>query len=85
MVNAVLYIQWLGDRGEPDVIIVVVAELYIGNITFIIMVEDRSSCKELDQWIEQLMECKQLAENQVKTLCEKVSMDRLQKPVHFDN
>jgi len=85
MVNAVLYIQWLGDRGEPPVIIVVVAELYIGNFTFIIMVEDRSSCKELDQWIEQLMECKQLAENQVKTLCEKVSMDRLQKPVHFDN
>ena len=28
--------------------------------------------KELDQWIDQLMECKQLAENQVKTLCEKV-------------
>lgn len=27
--------------------------------------------KELDGWIEQLMECKQLTENQVKTLCEK--------------
>ncbi|ROT83045.1 hypothetical protein C7M84_023781 [Penaeus vannamei] len=27
--------------------------------------------KELNQWIDQLMECKQLAENQVKTLCEK--------------
>ncbi|PAA85325.1 hypothetical protein BOX15_Mlig013788g1 [Macrostomum lignano] len=27
--------------------------------------------KELDQWIEQLYECKQLTENQVKTLCEK--------------
>jgi len=39
------------------------------------MVEDRSLCKELDQWIDQLMECKQLAESQVKTLCEKVSMD----------
>jgi len=38
------------------------------------MVEDRSTCKELDQWIEQLMECKQLTENQVKTLCEKVSL-----------
>jgi len=37
------------------------------------MVEDRSSCKELDQWIEQLMECKQLTENQVKSLCEKVN------------
>ncbi len=24
-----------------------------------------------DGWIEQLMECKQLAENNVKTLCEK--------------
>jgi len=42
---------------------------------YIIMVEDRSLCKELDQWIDQLMECKQLAESQVKTLCEKVSMD----------
>ena len=39
----------------------------------LIMVEDRSSCKELDQWIDQLMECKQLAENQVKTICDKVS------------
>lgn len=31
------------------------------------------SVKELDQWIEQLNECKQLTESQVKTLCEKVS------------
>lgn len=29
--------------------------------------------KELDQWIEQLNEGKQLTESQVKTLCEKVS------------
>ncbi len=34
--------------------------------------EDRAAAKELDQWIEQLMECKQLTENQVKTMCEKV-------------
>nr|XP_032524312.1 protein FAM98A-like [Danaus plexippus plexippus] len=34
--------------------------------------EDKASLKELDQWIEQLNECKQLTENQVKTLCEKV-------------
>ena len=34
--------------------------------------DDRSAAKELDQWVEQLMECKQLTENQVKTLCEKV-------------
>ena len=34
--------------------------------------EDKASLKELDNWIEQLMECKQLGENQVKTLCEKV-------------
>ena len=27
--------------------------------------------KDLDGWIEQLMECKQLSENQVKILCEK--------------
>lgn len=35
--------------------------------------EEKAVVKELDQWIEQLNECKQLAENQVKTLCEKVS------------
>ena len=35
-------------------------------------IDDRSSAKELDQWIEQLNDCKQLSENQVKTLCEKV-------------
>lgn len=29
--------------------------------------------KELDGWIEQLNECKQLEENQVKQLCEKVT------------
>ncbi|GLD68438.1 serine/threonine-protein phosphatase 2A catalytic subunit beta isoform-like protein [Lates japonicus] len=33
--------------------------------------EDKSFTKELDQWIEQLNECKQLTENQVRTLCEK--------------
>jgi serine/threonine-protein phosphatase 2A catalytic subunit len=37
------------------------------------MNEERTAAKELDQWIEQLNECKQLSENQVKTLCEKVS------------
>ena len=35
--------------------------------------DDKASLKELDQWIEQLMQCQQLQENQVKTLCEKVS------------
>ena len=33
--------------------------------------EDRTTAKELDQWIEQLSDCKQLSENQVKTMCEK--------------
>merc|ERR1712203_386440 len=32
---------------------------------------DKTALKELDGWIEQLMECKQLAESNVKTLCEK--------------
>lgn len=36
--------------------------------------DDKASCKELDQWIEQLNECKQLTENQVKTLCDKVCL-----------
>lgn len=35
--------------------------------------EDKSSLKELDQWIEQLNECKQLTESQVKILCDKVN------------
>lgn len=34
--------------------------------------EEKAFAKELDQWIEQLNECKQLSETQVKTLCEKV-------------
>ena len=34
---------------------------------------EKSYLKELDGWVEQLMECKQLQENHVKTLCEKVS------------
>ena len=33
---------------------------------------EKSGLKELDGWIEQLMECKQLTEHQVKALCEKV-------------
>ena len=39
------------------------------------MVDDRSFSKELDQWVEQLMECKQLSEAQVKTLCDKVNIN----------
>lgn len=35
--------------------------------------DEKVFTKELDQWIEQLNECKQLSEGQVKTLCEKVS------------
>lgn len=34
--------------------------------------DDKVFTKELDQWVEQLNECKQLSENQVRTLCEKV-------------
>ena len=36
------------------------------------MEEKKAEAKDLDQWIKQLMDCKQLSENQVKTLCEKV-------------
>lgn len=35
-------------------------------------VNSREFIKELDAWIEQLYECKQLSESQVKLLCEKV-------------
>ena len=41
--------------------------------------DDKASLKELDQWIEQLMQCQQLQENQVKTLCEKVSLAEFQE------
>ena len=34
---------------------------------------EKTQLKELDGWIEQLMDCKQLPEPNVKTLCEKVS------------
>lgn len=34
--------------------------------------EEKASLKELDQWIEQLNNCQQLTESQVKSLCEKV-------------
>ncbi|KAL6053193.1 hypothetical protein STEG23_025369 [Scotinomys teguina] len=33
--------------------------------------DEKLFTKELDQWIEQLNECKQLSESQVKSLCEK--------------
>lgn len=42
--------------------------------------EEKTQMKELDQWIDQLMECKQLAENQVKTLCEKVRPECFDAP-----
>jgi hypothetical protein len=34
--------------------------------------DDKIYYKELDQMIDHLKECKQLQENQVKTLCDKV-------------
>ena len=34
--------------------------------------ENRNMNKDLDQWIEQLNDCKQLSENQVKSLTDKV-------------
>ena len=34
--------------------------------------ESRPELKELDNWIQQLYDCKQLAESQVKQLCDKV-------------
>lgn len=37
--------------------------------------EEKLFTKEVDQWIEQLNECKQLSEGQVKTLCEKVRFE----------
>lgn len=39
--------------------------------------EDKTTLKDLDQWIEQLNECKQLSESQVKILCEKVGRKKI--------
>lgn len=36
-----------------------------------VQAQDKSMTKDLDQWIEQLNDCKQLSENQVKTLTDK--------------
>ncbi len=38
------------------------------------IVDDKAGSKELDQWVEQIYECKQLTECQVKTLCDKVRL-----------
>lgn len=35
--------------------------------------DEKVFTKEIDLWVEQLNECKQLSESQVRTLCEKVS------------
>ena len=40
---------------------------YVSNL------RDSSSINELDGWIDQLMICKQLSEENVQRLCEKVS------------
>lgn len=43
--------------------------------------DDKTSLKELDQWIEQLNECKQLTESQVKFLCDKVNISGAPRPI----
>lgn len=42
--------------------------------------DEKVFTKELDQWIEQLNECKQLSESQVKSLCEKVGCSCYEGP-----
>lgn len=44
--------------------------------------EEKASLKELDQWVEQLNDCKQLTESQVKTLCDKVSYCLVKSILH---
>jgi hypothetical protein len=41
---------------------------------------EKNQLKELDGWIEQLMDCKQLPETNVKTLCEKVILQPRAQP-----
>ncbi len=40
----------------------------------LLTMEDKIVAKELDEWISNLEDCKQLEEGQVKVLCEKVSL-----------
>lgn len=47
--------------------------------------EDKTTLKDLDQWIEQLNECKQLTETQVKTLCDKVKKKKLNYFMKIDS
>ena len=44
----------------------------LNNNTVYVVMENKTEAKELDKWIEQLEQCKQLEESQVKILCEKV-------------
>lgn len=53
--------RWCGSSAERE-------PVRAGGI-----MDEKVFTKELDQWIEQLNECKQLSESQVKSLCEKVS------------
>ena len=54
------------------------------------IMEDKATLKDLDCWIEQLNECKQLTETQVKTLCDKVksspnwlNYDKMRSSMHI--
>ena len=42
--------------------------------------DEKVFTKELDQWIEQLNECKQLSQSQVKSLCEKAKEILTEEP-----
>ena len=48
-------------------------QIHRDGINMSIEASEKTGLKELDGWIEELMDCKQLAESNVKTLCEKVS------------
>ena len=48
----------------------------------IFVMEEKTTSKDLDAWIEQLNDCKQLSEAMVKTLCEKVGEMLIFVPGH---
>ena len=50
-------------------------QIHRDGINMSIEASEKTGLKELDGWIEELMDCKQLAESNVKTLCEKVSFN----------
>ena len=56
----------------PGVVLTTNALFVLKFVSGVIKMEEKTTAKELDSWIARLQECKQLEENQVRALCNKV-------------